>query len=72
MKEHIVKGDIFQVVPSRTIITNYKDEPLDIYNNLKQLNPSPYMFYINTENGILLGASPEMALKVEEDRKSVG
>ena len=65
MKEHILKGDIFQAVPSRTIISNYKNEPLDIYNKLKQLNPSPYMFYMNTENGIILGASPEMALRVQ-------
>ena len=47
MKEHIIAGDVFQVVPSRTIITNYNAEPFDIYSELRKLNPSPYMFYIN-------------------------
>ncbi|MFC1690774.1 anthranilate synthase component 1 [Nanoarchaeota archaeon] len=65
MKEHIVLGDIFQVVPSRTIISTYNNEPLDIYTTLRALNPSPYMFYMNIKSGILLGASPEMALRVE-------
>ncbi|HLC65213.1 MAG TPA: anthranilate synthase component 1 [Candidatus Nanoarchaeia archaeon] len=64
MKEHIINGDIVQVVPSRTIITNYNAEPLDIYKNLRRLNPSPYMFYINGNEGILLGASPEMSVRV--------
>jgi len=69
MKTHILQGDIFQVVPSRTIITDYNAEPLDIYQQLRELNPSPYMFYINQSNGILLGASPEMALRVEGDEQ---
>ena len=65
LKEHICMGDIFQVVVSRTLISEYNCEPLDIYNCLRKLNPSPYMFFINTRSGILLGASPEMALRVQ-------
>jgi len=72
MKTHILQGDIFQVVPSRTIIADYNSEPLDIYQKLRELNPSPYMFYIHQTNGILLGASPEMALRVQgEEEKTV-
>ncbi len=71
MKNHILKGDIFQVVPSRTITTNYNAEPLDIYRKLRKLNPSPYMFFINNTNGSLLGASPEMFLRVQGDIKKV-
>ncbi|MFC1769042.1 anthranilate synthase component 1 [Nanoarchaeota archaeon] len=67
MKDHIVNGDVVQVVPSRTIITNYNAEPLDIYKNLRKLNPSPYMFFINGSEGILLGASPEMSVKVKDN-----
>jgi len=63
-QKHIVDGDIFQVVPSRTIIEPCPDEPLDVYKRLRQLNPSPYMFYINTPNTILTGASPELNLRV--------
>ena len=64
LKKHILKGDVYQVVPSRTVITNYNAEPFDIYRQLRLLNPSPYMFYISSGNGILLGASPEMSLRV--------
>ncbi len=67
MKNHILQGDVFQVVPSRTIIADYYGEPLDIYQRLRKLNPSPYMFYINQTKGILLGASPEMSLRVQEE-----
>jgi len=66
LKKNILQGDIFQAVPSRTIISNYNSEPLDIYSHLRKLNPSPYMFYINSGNGILLGSSPEMAIRVQD------
>src|SRR3989338_3177205 len=71
MKAHILAGDIFQVVPSRTIITNYNAEPLDIYRQLRTINPSPYMFFINNKNGILLGSSPEMFLRVQGDKEKI-
>ena len=71
MKTHILQGDIFQVVPSRTIIADYNAEPLDIYQKLKEINPSPYMFFINQTNGILLGASPEMSLRVQGDEEKI-
>jgi anthranilate synthase component 1 len=63
-KKHIVDGDIFQVVPSRTIIEPCRDEPLDVYKRLRLLNPSPYMFYLNTPSTVLTGASPELNLRV--------
>ena len=63
-KKHILDGDIFQVVLSRTKIEPCADEPLDVYKRLRELNPSPYMFYINTPNTTLLGSSPELNLRV--------
>ncbi len=63
-KEHIIDGDVFQVVLSRTITEPCPDEPLDVYKRLRALNPSPYMFYLNTPNTVLLGASPELNLRV--------
>jgi anthranilate synthase component 1 len=63
-KQHILDGDIFQVVLSRTKIEPCADEPLDVYKRLRELNPSPYMFYINTPNTVLLGSSPELNLRV--------
>jgi len=44
------------------------DEPLDVYKRLRELNPSPYMFYLNTPNTILLGSSPELNLRVSPVR----
>ncbi len=63
-KQHIIDGDILQVVLSRTITEPCPDEPLDVYKRLRELNPSPYMFYLNTPNTILMGSSPELNLRV--------
>ncbi|MHC4195935.1 MAG: chorismate-binding protein, partial [Planctomycetota bacterium] len=63
-KKHILDGDIFQVVLSRTKMEPCPDEPLDVYKRLRSLNPSPYMFYINTPRTILMGSSPELNLRV--------
>lgn len=63
-KEHIADGDIFQGVLSRTIIEPCHDEPLEVYRRLRKLNPSPYMFYMNTPNTTLMGSSPEVNLRV--------
>lgn len=68
-KKHIIDGDIFQVVLSRTKMTPCDEEPLDIYKRLRELNPSPYMFYINTPNTTLLGSSPELNLRVSGTEK---
>ncbi len=69
LQKHILKGDIFQAVLARTIITEYKEKALNIYKRLRRLNPSPYMFFINNEYGTLLGASPEMFLRVTGDEE---
>ncbi len=63
-KRHIIDGDIFQVVLSRTKMEPCPDEPLDVYKRLRRLNPSPYMFYLNTPNTVLMGSSPELNLRV--------
>jgi anthranilate synthase component I len=64
MKKHIIEGDIFQSVPSRTVMVKGSTPPWAIYRKLRSINPSPYMFYINDGKGVLLGASPEMLLRV--------
>ncbi|MCP4257688.1 MAG: anthranilate synthase component 1 [Planctomycetes bacterium] len=68
-KKHILDGDIFQVVLSRTMTEPCPDEPLDVYKRLRVLNPSPYMFYLNTPNTILMGSSPELNLRVSGTEK---
>ena len=71
IKEHIKAGDVYQAVLSRTIISEFNGEPFEVYKRLRKLNPSPYMFYINYGDGILLGASPETCLKVEGDENKI-
>jgi anthranilate synthase component 1 len=68
-KQHILDGDIFQVVLSRTKMEPCPDEPLDVYKRLRELNPSPYMFYLNTPSTVLLGSSPELNLRVSGGEK---
>jgi anthranilate synthase component 1 len=62
LKQHIIDGDIFQVVPSRCFSLPCPDS-LAAYHQLKQQNPSPYMFYMKDQDFVLFGASPESALK---------
>ncbi|BCZ17640.1 Anthranilate synthase component I TrpE [Helicobacter sp. NHP19-003] len=64
LQEQIKQGEIFQAVPSRSFYLECK-EPLSAYHHLKEQNPSPYMFYMQTEDFTLFGASPESALKYD-------
>ena len=63
-KEHIFAGDIFQVVPSRQFKEKLTKPGFLFYRRLRQVNPSPYMFYFNFGSVKLVGASPEMLVKV--------
>lgn len=66
LKQHIIDGEVFQIVPSRTFSLPCS-EPLAAYTRLRALNPSPYMFFLSGSQGILFGASPESALTVTKD-----
>jgi anthranilate synthase component 1 len=70
LKTNIVKGDIFQVVPSRSFALPCPD-PISAYQKLKETNPSPYMFYIKDSDFILFGASPESAIKFTQASRDV-
>lgn len=70
LKENILQGDIFQVVPSRTFSLPCPD-PIQAYANLKVQNPSPYMFYMQDEAFAIFGASPESALKYDSTTNQV-
>jgi len=66
-KEYIRNGDIMQVVLSRRIRQLYDAPPLALYRALRQLNPSPYMFYYHFDDFQVVGASPEILVRLEED-----
>ncbi len=64
-KNHIVNGDIFQIVLSQKFTGVYDKDPFHIYRALRTLNPSPYMFFINFSRLKIIGASPEPLLKIK-------
>lgn len=64
-KQYIAAGDIFQVVPSQRFELRTNTDPFDIYRALRVVNPSPYMFYLQIEGGMLVGSSPEILCRVQ-------
>ena len=58
-KEHILAGDIFQVVLSRRFDFELNADPFDVYRVLRQINPSPYMYFVRQKGVCLVGCSPE-------------
>ena len=65
-KEYIRAGDIFQVVLSQRLAVTTKAPPFDIYRALRVVNPSPFMFLLNTPEVTLVGSSPEILCRVED------
>jgi anthranilate synthase component 1 len=63
-KEYILAGDIFQVQVSRRFAVPLRAEPFDAYRALRSINPSPYMFFISSPACDIVGASPEMLVRV--------
>ena len=70
-KEYIRAGDIFQVVPSQRLCAETDAAPFDIYRVLRVINPSPYMFYLELGDLKLVGASPEVMVRVEDRKVTV-
>jgi anthranilate synthase component 1 len=68
-KDYIKAGDIFQVVISQRLATEYTGDPFALYRSLRQINPSPYMAYFNFYDWQIIGSSPEVMVKAERDDK---
>ena len=68
VKEHIVAGDIFQAVISRRMEFSISKDPFAVYAALREINPSPYMYYLDFGDEKVIGASPEMLVRVEKRR----
>ncbi|HEX9021273.1 MAG TPA: anthranilate synthase component I [Nitrospirota bacterium] len=67
-KEYIKAGDIFQVVPSQRFRARIHTEPFEIYRALRLINPSPYMYFLRCGDATVVGASPEVMVRLEGDR----
>ncbi len=70
-KTHIEKGDIFQVVLSQRFERKFEKNPLEIYNYLRKSNPSPFMFYFNYEDFKILGSSPEILVRLRDNKITI-
>jgi anthranilate synthase component 1 len=68
LKEHITRGDIIQAVPSQRISRPTSLHPFNIYRHLRNVNPSPYLFFLNCVDFQIVGASPELLVKEELGR----
>ena len=67
-KKYIYDGDIFQVVLSRRFSFDAKGDFLKVYKKLRGLNPSPYLYHMKMDNRTIIGASPEMLIRVTGDK----
>jgi anthranilate synthase component 1 len=65
-KQYIVDGDIMQVVLSQRMKKPFAASPMALYRALRTLNPSPYMFYFNFQDFHVVGASPEILVRLED------
>ncbi len=70
-KDYIVAGDVMQVVLSQRLSIPYSASPLDLYRALRYLNPSPYMYYLNLDDFFIVGSSPEILVRLEDNMITV-
>lgn len=64
-KEYIMSGDVIQVVLSQRFARGFDTDPFNVYRALRVINPSPYMYYIDTGDAKLVGSSPEILVRLE-------
>ncbi|MBF0252677.1 MAG: anthranilate synthase component I [Candidatus Omnitrophica bacterium] len=70
-KEHIKAGDIIQMVPSQRLSAETDADPFTIYRALRSINPSPYMFYLRFGDIKIIGSSPEILVRCENNKVEV-
>lgn len=66
IKQYITEGEAIQVVPSQRMFQHINAAPFEIYRALRTVNPSPYMFYFDFKDFYIIGASPEILVRVED------
>lgn len=71
IKEYIIKGDVMQVVPSQRLSCDFDANPMDLYRQLRVLNPSPYMYFLNLDDFFIIGSSPEILARVDNNIATV-
>ncbi len=67
VQKYIIAGDVMQVVPSQRLSCPFKAEPIELYRQLRILNPSPYMYFLHLDNFSIVGSSPEILTRVDNN-----
>ena len=67
VKEYIKEGDVMQVVLAQDFYTSFDGNSFELYSALRMLNPSPYMYYLNLDECEVVGSSPEILVRLEND-----
>ena len=70
-KEYIADGDVMQVVLSQRLTKKFEGKPIDMYEVLRDMNPSPYMYFLNMDEFQIIGSSPEILVKLEDKKVTV-
>lgn len=71
IKEYVLAGDIMQVVPAQRMSAPFTASPMLLYRALRHLNPSPYMYYMRTDELTIVGSSPEILARMEDGKVTV-
>ena len=71
IKKLIKDGDVMQVVLSQRMSMDFKGDPINFYRELRELNPSPYMYYLNMGDYYIVGSSPEILVRLEDEQITV-
>ena len=71
VKQYTLSGDVMQVVPSQRFSAPFKEAPINLYRALRRLNPSPYMYFLDLEDFHIVGSSPEVLARLEDEQVTV-
>jgi len=71
IKEYILAGDAMQIVISQQMSVDFNAAPIDLYRALRYLNPSPYMFFVDMGDLQIVGSSPEILVRLEDNQVTV-
>lgn len=71
LKKHILRGDVFQIVPSRAFQQSFTGDEFNVYRCLRSINPSPYLFYFDYGNFKLFGSSPEAQITIKNNQANI-
>ena len=71
MKQHIFRGDVFQIVPSRPFSKKFLGDEFNVYRALRSINPSPYLFYFDYGDFRIFGSSPEAQITIKNNIASI-